>query len=48
MPDDHGTSHSSIVDKDGMAVGVTSTVNLIFGSAVMDPITCVILNDEVS
>ena len=39
-------SHSSIVDKNGMAVSLTTTVNLIFGSAVMDPITGVILNDE--
>ncbi|TBU55830.1 gamma-glutamyltranspeptidase [Dichomitus squalens] len=43
---DHGTSHSSIVDKNGMAVALTTTVNLIFGSAVMDPVTGVILNDE--
>ncbi|EPQ57051.1 gamma-glutamyltranspeptidase [Gloeophyllum trabeum ATCC 11539] len=43
---DHGTSHSSIVDKDGMAVALTSTVNLVFGSQVMDRETGVILNDE--
>lgn len=39
-------SHSSVVDKNGMAVSLTTTVNLIFGSAVMDPVTGVILNDE--
>ncbi|KZT72190.1 gamma-glutamyltranspeptidase [Daedalea quercina L-15889] len=44
--EDHGTSHSSIVDKDGMAVAVTSTVNLVFGSQVLDPETGIILNDE--
>ncbi|KAI0821628.1 gamma-glutamyltranspeptidase [Trametes gibbosa] len=44
--EDHGTSHSSFVDKDGMAVALTTTVNLVFGSAVLDPVTGVILNDE--
>lgn len=43
---DHGTSHTSIVDKDGMAVTLTSTVNLLFGSLVMDPVTGVLLNNE--
>ncbi|KAF8507469.1 gamma-glutamyltranspeptidase [Hysterangium stoloniferum] len=43
---DHGTSHTSIVDASGLAVSVTSTVNLVFGSQVLDPITGVILNDE--
>ncbi|KAF9501747.1 gamma-glutamyltranspeptidase [Pleurotus eryngii] len=43
---DHGTSHTSVVDINGMAVALTSTVNLIFGSEVMDAETGVILNDE--
>ncbi|KAH6913849.1 gamma-glutamyltranspeptidase [Coprinopsis sp. MPI-PUGE-AT-0042] len=44
--EDHGTSHTSIVDGSGMAVSITSTVNLIFGSQVLDPVTGVILNNE--
>lgn len=43
---DHGTSHTSVVDKDGMSVALTTTVNLVFGSMVLDPETGIILNDE--
>jgi gamma-glutamyltranspeptidase len=32
---DHGTSHFSIVDKDGNAVAMTTSVNTIFGSQVL-------------
>ncbi|KAG5645211.1 hypothetical protein DXG03_006729 [Asterophora parasitica] len=46
LPTDHGTSHTAIVDKDGMSVSLTSTVNLVFGSQVLDPDTGIILNDE--
>jgi len=45
---DHGTSHSSIVDKDGMAVAITTSVNMVFGSFVLDPVTGVIFDDTVS
>jgi len=44
--EDHGTSHGSIIDKDGMVASVTSSVNLVFGSRVMDSETGIILNDE--
>ncbi|KAF9193210.1 hypothetical protein BGZ51_003959 [Haplosporangium sp. Z 767] len=44
--DNHGTTHLSTVDKDNMAVSLTSTVNLLFGSKLMDPRSGVILNDE--
>ncbi|KAK0523913.1 hypothetical protein OC842_005991 [Tilletia horrida] len=43
---DHGTMSLSVIDKNGMAVTLTSTVNLIFGSKVMCPETGIILNDE--
>ncbi|KAK3841664.1 MAG: nucleophile aminohydrolase [Linnemannia gamsii] len=44
--DNHGTTHLSSVDKRNMAVSLTSTVNLSFGSQLLDPKTGVILNDE--
>ncbi|KAJ8659965.1 gamma-glutamyltransferase [Lichtheimia ornata] len=42
----HGTMHLSVVDGDDGAVALTSTVNLLFGARFMDPVTGVILNDE--
>ncbi|SMN21247.1 similar to Saccharomyces cerevisiae YLR299W ECM38 Gamma-glutamyltranspeptidase, major glutathione-degrading enzyme [Maudiozyma saulgeensis] len=42
----HGTTHMSIVDKFGNAVALTSTINLLFGSLVHDPLTGVIFNNE--
>ncbi|KAI0311986.1 gamma-glutamyltranspeptidase [Amylostereum chailletii] len=48
VPEDHGTSHSSVIDKDGMAASITTTVNLVFGSQVLDPITGIIMNDEMA
>ena len=44
--ENHGTTHISVIDKFGMAVSLTSTVNLIFGSRIHDVNTGVILNDE--
>ena len=46
LRDDHGTMSLSVADTNGMAVALTSTVNLPFGSQVMDPESGVILNDE--
>ncbi|KAF4453196.1 gamma-glutamyltransferase [Fusarium austroafricanum] len=46
--DGHGTSHIVTADADGMAVSLTTTVNLIFGSFLMDNLTGVILNNEMN
>lgn len=43
---DHGTAHFSVLDKNGMAVSMTTTVNLNFGAQVADPVTGVVLNSE--
>ncbi|CCH41728.1 putative gamma-glutamyltransferase [Wickerhamomyces ciferrii] len=44
--DPHGTTHISIVDQHHNAVSFTSTVNLLFGSLVRDPVTGIILNNQ--
>lgn len=46
LTEPHGTSHFSVVDEFGGAVGMTTTVNLLFGSLVYDRDTGVILNDQ--
>jgi len=45
---DHGTSHVSAVDASGMAVAITSSVNLLYGSQVLDRETGVILNNQMN
>ncbi|KAI8078826.1 gamma-glutamyltransferase [Halteromyces radiatus] len=44
--DNHGTMHLTVVDENDGVVALTSTVNLLFGSRVMDPETGIIFNDE--
>jgi gamma-glutamyltranspeptidase / glutathione hydrolase len=41
--DSHGTSHISAADASGMAVSLTTTVNLLFGAQIMDPLSGVIM-----
>ena len=43
-----GTSHIVTADASGLAVSLTTTINLLFGSQVMVPETGVIMNDEMN
>jgi gamma-glutamyltranspeptidase/glutathione hydrolase len=44
--EDAGTQHIAVIDGDGMAVSLTTTINTAFGSEVVDPLTGVLLNNE--
>ncbi|KAK8071579.1 gamma-glutamyltransferase [Apiospora saccharicola] len=44
----HGTSHLSVADSSGLAISLTSTINLPFGSHLMVPETGIILNNEMN
>jgi gamma-glutamyltranspeptidase/glutathione hydrolase len=46
--DDHGTSHLSVADHNGMAVSLTSTINDPFGSLLIVPETGVVMNNEMA
>jgi gamma-glutamyltranspeptidase/glutathione hydrolase len=41
-----GTSHIVAADADGMAASITTTINSLFGSLLVDPLSGVILNNE--
>lgn len=45
-PNDDGTSHVSIMDREGNMLACTSTVNTIFGSMVFVPEMGIVLNNE--
>ncbi|EPS38126.1 hypothetical protein H072_8148 [Dactylellina haptotyla CBS 200.50] len=46
--DTPGTAQMSTADKSGLAISLTSTVNLLFGSTVMVPETGVIMNNQMN
>ena len=46
LPEDHGTSHLSIVDAQGNAAAMTTTINTHFGSKVISESTGIVLNNE--
>ena len=46
LPEDHGTMHLSVLDQNGNAVALTSTVNTDFGSKVLSASTGILLNNE--
>jgi len=43
--EDHGTTHMNVVDKDDMAVLLTSSINFEFGAKFMDPETGIVFNN---
>ena len=45
-PRDHGTSHVCVIDAEGNAVALTTTVNLELGSHVETPRSGILLNDQ--
>ena len=46
LPEGTHTTHLSVVDKDGLAIALTQTINVPFGAGLVVPGTGVLLNDE--
>ncbi len=46
IPEDSGTHHIAVIDGDGMAVALTTTINTLFGSKVVAAKSGILLNDE--
>ena len=46
VPEDAGTQHIAVVDEEGLAVSLTTTINTSFGSGVVDARTGIVLNNE--
>lgn len=44
--EDHGTTHLNVIDSDDFIVLITSTVNLEFGSKLLDPETGILFNNQ--
>ncbi|KAI2489588.1 Gamma-glutamyltranspeptidase [Fragilaria crotonensis] len=44
--EDHGTTHLSVVDSQGNAVSLTSTINTYFGSGIVSQSTGIVLNNQ--
>ncbi|GCB64480.1 hypothetical protein scyTo_0011757, partial [Scyliorhinus torazame] len=47
-PDKYATSHVSVIDRDGNAVSVTSSINHLFGSMIISKSTGIILNNQLA
>lgn len=46
LPEDHGTTHLSVIDSMGNTVAITSTVNTYFGSKVVSNSTGIVFNNQ--